>query len=82
MPEQAMSTENVSVDVSGRVMIIDGLPYASLVRDEGMPMRLTSALEASELTVDSVAPIVYRMSEGGGIKKAKKAIGKASCRRV
>lgn len=81
MPEQATSTVKGIVEPSGLVTIIVGLPY-SLVSMEGMPIKFAMAFEASALTTARVAPIAKSISEGGGVKNIKKAIGKANWRRV
>ena len=57
MPEQAMSTMKFSLVPSGLVIRIKGLPY-SLVKVEGMPIKLTSALETWALKADRAAPRV------------------------
>ena len=63
------------------VIIIVGLPY-SLESIDGTPKAFTIAYEASELMMDSVVPNPVRISEGGGIRKIRKAIGNISCRSV
>jgi len=81
MPEHAMSTANGIVDPSGLVIVIVGFPY-SLERVEGTPNAFTIVWLASELMTDRVEPKVYRISVGGGVRKKRKAIGKASWRSV
>ena len=77
MPEHAMSTVKGMVDPSGLVMVIVGFPY-SPERVDGTPKAFIIVWLASELITDRVEPKAYRISVGGGVRKKRKAIGKAS----
>ena len=81
MPEHAMSMAKGIVDPSGLVIVIVGFPY-SLESVDGTPNAFTIVWLASELMTDRVEPKAYRISAGGGVRKKRKAIGKASWRRV
>jgi len=76
-----MSTVKGIVVSSGLVRIIVGLPYSPVIVD-AMPIVCMIALEASALIVESVVPKLYRSPDGGGIRKARKAIGNMSWRKV
>ena len=76
-----MSTVKFSCMPSGLVIMISGLSYW-LTSVEGMPISCTIALEVSELILESVAPMLYSISVGGGVKNRRKIIGKNVSRRV
>lgn len=81
MPEQAMSTANNIVVLSGRIMLMVGVPKSLVIQDR-ICRKFTIAFAASVLATLSVEPTLPRMSEGGGVRKTMKAIGKMACRRV
>ena len=81
MPEQAMSMAYDIVVLSGRIMLIVGVPKLLEIHDR-MPRKFAIAFAASVLATLSVEPTVVRVSDGGGVRKAMKAIGKMACRRV
>ena len=81
MPEQAMSTANGIVVLSGRIMLIVGVPKSLEIHDRA-PRKPTIAFAASVLATLSVEPTMLRISDGGGVRNAIKAIGKMSWRRV
>ena len=72
-----MSTENWIIELSGRVTNIIGFPYSEVKTDE-IPIEFTREFETIEPIDERVAPIEYRISVGGGVRKSRKAIGNAA----
>lgn len=79
MPELAVPTTNRIVDPDGSVTTRAGAPY-SIIWLTGRPIVLRMLYETSELRVARFAAAMEMISEGGGVRNKRNAIGKASTR--
>ena len=75
MPEHAISTANERDWLSGRTTFITGVPETTDIH-EFTPKRLANEFAISVLPTLSNAPAILRISIGGGVRNARKIIGR------